>query len=376
MPPLTIDEARSHLPDLLEILRRLVEIESPTPEKLAVDRAGSFVAEQMEQLGASVQRIEQSEVGDHWLGSWGSGPGGILMMVHVDTVHPIGTLEHFPWSEVDGKIYGPGIMDMKASAAIALTAIRALRQGAGLPERRISLMFNSDEETGSHTSQELIQSQAKEHDLVLCLEPALPDAALKTWRKGIGMFEIEVEGRMAHAGANPSDGINAIHEIAHQIRLITELADEEAGSTLNIDLIEGGTRTNVIAAHARASIDIRVMTEEERSRVASEMDNLRPLHPEAKLSFSGEWNRPPMPRTEAMIRTFARAKEIGAGIGLELTEGGTGGGSDANFVAPLGVPVLDGLGAVGAGAHTEQEYIRTESLPERTALLAALLVEW
>ncbi len=376
MPPMTIDEARSHLPDLLIILRRLVEIESPTPEKLAVDRAGSFVAEQMEQLGASVRRIEQSEVGDHWLGSWGSGPGGILMMVHVDTVHSVGTLERFPWSEVDGKIYGPGIMDMKASAAMALTVIKALHQGAGLPERRISLMFNSDEETGSHTSQELIQSQANEHDLVLCLEPALPDGSLKTWRKGIGMFELEVVGRMAHAGANPSDGVNAIHEMAYQIRQITELADEEAGSTLNIDLIEGGTRTNVIAARASASVDIRVKTEEERSRVASGLDNLRPLHPEAQLLVSGEWNRPPMPRTEAMIRTFTRAKEIGAGIGLVLTEGGSGGGSDANFVAPLGVPVLDGLGAVGAGAHTEKEHIRTESIPERMALLAALLVEW
>jgi len=376
MPPMTIDEARIHLPDLLEILRRLVEIESPTPEKLAVDRAGSFVAEQMEKLGASVRRVEQSEVGDHWLGSWGSGPGGILMMVHIDTVHPIGTLERFPWSEAEGKIYGPGIMDMKASAAIALTAIKALRQGSGLPERRISLMFNSDEETGSHTSQELIQSQAKEHDLVLCLEPALPDGALKTWRKGIGMFELEVVGRMAHAGANPSDGVNAIHEMAHQIRQITELADEQAGTTLNVDLISGGSRTNVIAARARASLDIRVKTEEERSRVASRMDDLRPSHPKAQLSISGEWNRPPMPRTEAMIQTFTRAQEIGAGIGLELREGGTGGGSDANFVAPLGVPVLDGLGAVGAGAHTEKEHIRTESLPGRMALLAALLVEW
>ena len=376
MPPLTIEEARSHLPDLLAILRRLVEIESPTPEKPAVDRAGAFVAEQMERLGASVRRIEQSEVGDHWLGSWGPGPGGILMMVHVDTVHPIGTLERFPWSEEEGKIYGPGIMDMKASAAIALTAIKALRQGAGLPERRISLLFNSDEETGSHTSQELIQSEAKEHDLVLCLEPALPNGALKTWRKGIGMFEIEVVGRMAHAGANPSDGVNAIHEMAHQIRQITELADEEAGSTLNIDLIEGGTRTNVIPKSARASVDIRVKSEEERSRVASGMADLKPLHPQARLSVNGEWNRPPMPRTQAIIRSFEHAKEIGAALGLDLSEGGTGGGSDANFVAPLGVPVLDGLGAVGAGAHTEQEHIRLESLPERTALLAALLVDW
>lgn len=376
MPPLTIDEARDHLPGLLEILRKLVEFESPTPEKLAVDRAGSFVAGQMEQLGARVQRIKQTEVGDHWLGSWGTDPGGILIMVHIDTVHPIGTLQRLPWSEEEGKIYGPGIMDMKASAAIALTAVKVLQEGTGLPKRRISLMFNSDEETGSHTSQELIQSQAKEHELVLCLEPALPGGGLKTWRKGIGMFEIEVVGRMAHAGANPSGGVNAIHEMAHQILQLTELADEEAGSTLNVDLIEGGTRTNVIPAHARASIDIRVKTEEERARIASGLEDLKIQHLEAQLSLTGEWNRPPMPRTEIMMQTFERAREIGAGIGLDLSEGGTGGGSDANFVAPLGVPVLDGLGAVGAGAHTEQEHIRTESLPERTALLAALLTEW
>ena len=376
MPRLTIEEAHDHQPELLAFLRGLVEIESPTPEKTAVDRAGAYVSEQMAELGAEVQRIEQSEVGDHWVGSWGSAPGGILMMVHIDTVHPIGTLEHFPWAVEDDKIYGRGIMDMKASAAIALTAIKALREGSGLPDRRISLMFNSDEETGSHTSLELIQSQAKAHDLVLCLEPALPDGSLKIWRKGIGDFDIEVVGKMAHAGANPSDGVNAIHELAHQIQAITGLADEKAGTTLNVDLVQGGTRTNVIAAHAQATVDIRVLTEEERARVDSGLDGLKPRHPKAQLSVTGEWNRPPMPRTEAMIKTFERAREIGAGIGLDLKEGGTGGGSDANFVAPLGIPVLDGLGAIGAGAHTLKEHIVTDSLPERTALLATLLSEW
>jgi glutamate carboxypeptidase len=358
------------------MLRELVEIESPTTDKAAVDRAGAYLSEQMAELGADVKRFEQAEAGDHWVGSWGAAPGGILMMVHFDTVHPTGTLEHFSWTEENDKIFGPGIMDMKASAALALTAVKALRQGPGLPDRRISLMFNSDEETGSHTSLDLIQSLAKEHDLVLCLEPALPDGALKTWRKGIGDFDIEVVGKMAHAGANPSDGVNAIHEMAYQIQEITELRDEEAGTTLNVDLIKGGTRTNVIAAHARSTVDIRVLTEDERSRVDAELKNLKPRHPEAHLTVTGEWNRPPMPRTEDMIQTFERAKEIGAGIGLELLEGGTGGGSDANFVAPLGIPVLDGLGAVGSGAHTEHEHIVTKSLPERTALLAALLTEW
>ena len=376
MPALSIEQSRDYLPYLLEVLRKLVEFESPTLEKSAVDQAGNYLAEQMEQLEASVQRFEQQEAGDHWLGTWGSGPGGILLMVHFDTVHPVGTLERFPWSEVDDKIFGPGIMDMKASAAIALTAIRALRLDAGLPDRRITLLFNSDEETGSHTSQKLIETQAVEHDLVLCLEPALPDGALKTWRKGIGDFEIEVTGKMAHAGANPADGVNAIHEMAYQIQQVAGLADDEAGSTLNFNLIQGGTRTNVIAANAKASVDIRVLNEDERARIDSGLASLEPRHHKAQVSVSGEWNRPPMPRTEAMIQTFERAREIGSAIGLELTEGGTGGGSDANFVAPLGIPVLDGLGAIGAGAHTEEEHIRTESLPERTALLAALITDW
>ena len=376
MPHLSINESKDHLPHLLDILRQLVELESPTLDKQAVDRAGGYLSAQMERLGANVERFGQQEAGDHWVGTWGSGSGGILLMVHFDTVHPVGTLQRFPWSEVEDKIYGPGIMDMKASAAIALTAVHALKQGEHMPDRRITLLFNSDEETGSHTSQQLIETQAKEHDLVLCLEPALPDGALKTWRKGIGDFELEVAGRMAHAGANPGDGVNAIHEITYQIQQVAALADDQAGTTLNFNLIKGGTRTNVIAARAKAGIDIRVLNEDERQRIDAGLAELVPQNPEAQVSVRGEWNRPPMARTEAMIQTFERAREIGAQIGLDLTEGGTGGGSDANFVAPLGVPVLDGLGAIGAGAHTEEEHILTASLPERTALLAALISDW
>ncbi len=330
MPSLSIADTRKYLPGLLRILRELVEIESPTLVKSAVDRAGAFVVDQMEELGAEVQRFKQSDVGDHWVGSWGAGPGGIMMMVHIDTVHPEGTLERFPWSQAGDKIYGPGIMDMKASAAIALTAISALREHGGLPERRISLLFNSDEETGSLTSQSLIQSLAQEHDLVLCLEPALPDGALKTWRKGIGMFEIEVVGKMAHAGASPSEGVNAIHELAYQVEQISNLEDPQAGSTMNVGLIQGGTRTNVIPALASASLDIRVQSEEERSRIAAALAEMRPRHQGASVSIKGEWNRPPMPRDEIMIESFNRASQIGSSIGLELTEGGTGGGSDAN----------------------------------------------
>ena len=376
MPPLGLSEFYPLEAALTGLLRSLVEIESPTPDKPGVDRAGRWLAERMAELGAAVQRFPQETTGDHWLGSWGVGQGGILMLTHLDTVHPAGTLERFPWSETEERCYGPGILDMKASPAIVLTAVRALASSGRLPGRRLSLLATSDEETGSHTSMELIQEQARRHDLVLCLEPALPDGALKTWRKGTGMFELEVRGRPAHAGANPEDGINAIHEMAVLIQRLTAAADGERGTTIGVGLIRGGTRTNVVPAACRAKVDVRVLTESEQQRVSAALQALAPQHPEAAVIVNGDWNRPPMPRTPQMAATFARAREIGARLGLALAEGGTGGGSDANFVAPLGIPVLDGLGAVGGGAHTEQEYVLRSSLVERTALLAALLSEW
>ena len=209
------------------------------------------------------------------------------MMVHIDTVHPIGTLEHFPWAVEDDKIYGPGIMDMKASAAIALTAIKALRERSRLPDRRITLMFNSDEETGSHTSLELIQSQAKVHDLVLCLEPGFARWIAEDLAQRYRRFRYRGGGEDGACRSESSDGVNAIHELSHQIQAITGLADEEAGTTLNVDLVQGGTRTNVIAAHAQATVDIRVLTEEERARVDSGLDGLKPRHPKRGCQLPG-----------------------------------------------------------------------------------------
>jgi glutamate carboxypeptidase len=376
MAPLPLSEFPPLESELTGLLRSLVEIESPTPDKAGVDRAGNWAAGQMAELGASLQQFPQQNSGDHWLGVWGDGPGGILMLTHLDTVHPIGTLERFPWREAGERCYGPGILDMKASLAMALIALRALRDHGRLPDRRISLLATSDEETGSHSSVELIREQARRHDLVLCLEPALPDGALKTWRKGTGLFELEVRGRPAHAGANPEDGINAIHEMAALVQQLVAAADAARGTTIGVGTIRGGTRTNVVPASCRAKVDVRVLTEEEQQRVSAAIDALGLLHPEAVLIVHGEWNRPPMPRTPQMAATFAQAREIGARLGLSLTEGGTGGGSDANFVAPLGIPVLDGLGAVGGGAHTEEEFVLRRSLVERSALLAALLGEW
>ena len=376
MPSLATTDAERLLPEMLNTLRGLVEIESPTTDKPAVDRAGRYVADRMAALGAGIQHFPQVAVGDHWLGTWGAGPGGILMLVHLDTVHSAGTLERFPWSQTSDRVYGPGVLDMKAGAAIALTTIGALNASHSIPTRRLSLLFTSDEETGSHSSVGLIQAQAQDHELVLCLEPALPDGSLKTWRKGVGDFELVVKGKAAHAGANQGEGVNAIHEMARQIPRIVEMEDQAAGTTLNVGIIRGGTRSNVIPAESRAQLDIRVQTPEEQARVTAALISLAPIDSGAEVRVEGEWNRPPMPRSETMVATFERARAIAAEIGVELSEGGTGGGSDANFVAPLGVPLLDGLGAVGGGAHTEQEYVLLRSLPVRTALLANLLTEW
>lgn len=376
MPLLPIAVFSEREAELLTELRTLVEIESPTPHKPGLDQLGEFVARSMEALGANVRRVHQEKAGDHWVGAWGPNDGGILLMAHMDTVHPVGTLSRFPWSESGERIFGPGILDMKASIAIALAALRALREHERMPDRRVSMLCTSDEETGSHTSAQLIRELAQEHELVLCLEPALPDGALKTWRKGTGMFDLEVRGKAAHAGANPDNGINAIHEASLLIPQLTELADEAKGTTINVGLIRGGTRTNVIPALCRAKLDVRVQAPEEQARRDQALAMLKPVHPDAEITIQGEWNRPPMPRTPAMVETFQRTRTIAEQLDLELSEGGTGGGSDANFVAPLGVPVLDGLGAVGGGAHTEGEFVLRKSLPERAALLAAILSGW
>jgi glutamate carboxypeptidase len=374
--PLPISHFEALQGDQLDLLKKMVELESPTTDKTAVDELGNFVAEEMRRRGATVRHFPQETAGDHWLGQWGQGRGGILVMTHIDTVHALGTIADMPWRVVGDRLHGPGVQDMKSGLAIALSAIEALGDASLLPETRVSLLCTSDEETGSHTSRKLIEDLSREHALVLCMEPGLPDGSLKTWRKGIGDFRVEVTGRAAHAGANPEAGVNAIVEMAHVIRRLDSLGDQAKGTTVSVGVVGGGTRTNVVPASCFAEVDMRVLEESEMERLNAAMSDLKPSLPEARITFKGGWNRPPMPRTPILGEAFAHAQDIASKIGIQLTEGGTGGGSDANFVAPLGVPVLDGLGAVGNGAHSEREYIELTSLPQRTALLAALISEW
>ena len=376
MPPIPIREFEPRLPALVELLRRFVELESPTTQKPAVDAFGAAVAEEMKRQGAEVERRPQHSVGDIWIGRWGAGEGGLLLLTHLDTVHALGTLETFLFAEQDGRLFGPGVLDMKASFAMGLTAIAALREAGSMPAGPITWLCTSDEETSSRASRPLILDLAARHDRIFCLEPALPNGSLKTHRKGVGVFRVEARGRAAHAGAEPEEGINAILEMAQQALRITGFADPAKKTTVNVGVIQGGTRSNVVPETCRVRVDIRVETMEEAERLEQAFQALHPITPGARIQVDGGLNRPPLVRTPAIARAFARAQEIGAQLGLSLTEGGTGGGSDANFIGHLDKPLLDGLGAVGQGAHSDRENVEVRSLVERSALLAALMSEW
>jgi glutamate carboxypeptidase len=293
----------------------------------------------------------------------------------MDTVFPLGTLFKLPCREAEGKLFGPGVLDMKAGIVISLAAIEELQKNGSL-NRLITLLCTSDEEVGSLTSRTLIEDLARNSELVLVMESALPDGSLKTWRKGVGEFQVNVRGRAAHAGGAHEDGRNAIEEMAHQVLAIQKMTDYEKGTTLNVGVLHGGTVSNVVPEEAVAQVDVRVMQPGEWERIEAEMHALRPVLDGTSLKITGSLNRPPMPFDETMKATFEKAKSIAAGVGIELKAGGTGGGSDANFVAPLGIPVLDGLGAIGAGYHSEREFIFMDCLQERVRLLAALLKNW
>jgi glutamate carboxypeptidase len=376
--------------DMKSLLKQLVETESPSSDKSAVDRVGAIVADEARRLGADIQVVPVKDAGDHIIARFSlSGASErskveaadngeqkpILLLCHMDTVFPHSTLEKMPYREVGGKIYGPGVLDMKAGIVISFAAIEKLQQSGGL-KCPVALLCTSDEETGSLTSEDLIVELARESKLVLVMEPGLPDGSLKTWRKGVGEFWVTVHGRAAHAGGVHEEGRNAIEEISHQVLAIQKMTDYEKGTTLNVGVVYGGTVSNVVPEEANAIVDVRVMQSGEWKRVEVEMQALKPVLNDVSLEITGKLGRPPMPFDERAKATFEKAKSIAASIGMELKAGGSGGGSDANFVAPLGIPVLDGLGAIGEGLHSEREFIFSDSLLERVRLLTALLQHW
>lgn len=360
--------------DTKTLLKFLVETESPSHQKAAVDRVGAIVADKSRGTGAKVEFVSNKETGDHVIARWGGDGKPILLVCHMDTVFPLGTIGNFPYREEEGKIMGPGVSDMKASIAISLGAIEvALKDGMTRP---ITLLCTSDEEIGSITSRDLIISMAREAELTLVMEPALVDGSLKTWRKGVGGFTVKVKGRAAHSGGDHEKGRNAIEEMAHQVIAIQKLTDYAKKSTVNVGVIKGGTVSNVVPEEVEIEVDVRVLRVEEWDRIESAMKSLKPVLDGTSIEVTGGLNRPPMPFDDVMQATFRKAQVIAGEIGIELKAGGTGGASDANLIAPLGLPVLDGLGAIGEGYHSEREYIFAGSLAQRIKLVSALMKNW
>jgi glutamate carboxypeptidase len=367
------DFCRDQQPWLLETIEALVNLESPTTDKAAVDRCGSALASRIEAIGGRVSRLPRVERGDHLLAEFGCGTSQILLLGHFDTVWPVGQLERMPLVRSNGRLHGPGVFDMKAGIAIGMLATRALLETSVSLRRRIVMLWTTDEEVGSATSRAAIEEEARRSDAVLVLEPSLPGGAVKTARKGCGEYELHVRGVAAHAGIDPSKGASAIHELARQIVLVQKLQDLDRGISVNVGTISGGTRTNVVAEEARAVVDVRAPTQADAARVDAAFRALKPVDERTAVSVTGGLDRPPLERTAQVARLYQQASEVGRELGQALGEGSTGGGSDGNFTAALGVATLDGLGAVGDGAHALHEHVEIESLPDRAALVAGLI---
>ncbi len=363
---------------MLRLLGRLVRAESPSYDKAAVDHLAKLVGAEWRRRGARVTILRQRERGNHvraelWL-SRGRPEGQILVLGHLDTVYERGTLARMPFRIARGGAWGPGTFDMKSGLVIALHAAEALRRARIVPRKRFVFLWTSDEEIGSQSSRRIIESEARKSDAVLVLEPAFGRAGhLKTERKGVGTVELVVTGRAAHAGINPQDGVNAVHELALQIGQLVRLNDPRRGISVQPTVIEGGQFSNVIPERARARVDVRVAHLADARWLQRQLREVRPILKGARLEVCGGISRPPLERTAAVRNLFRHARQLAREMGIALGEASTGGGSDGNFCAALGVPTLDGLGGVGDGAHSPREHVSIRALPERAALLAGLL---
>ena len=358
----------------LETTLALASLESPTGDKAAVDRCGGELAKRLGAIGGVVNRLEQLSAGDHLRVEFGAGARQVLLVGHFDTVWPVGQIERMPLEVRNGCLFGPGVFDMKGGISIGMLAVRALKSLNALPGR-VVMLWTSDEERGSTSSRQVIEQEALRSHAVFVLEPSLPGGAVKTARKGCGEFLLKVQGVAAHAGVEPDQGASAVHELAAQVVDLQRLRKLVQGASLNVGVISGGTRPNMVAEEASATVDIRVDTAEEANQVETLLRQRTVTVPGTRIAVNGAFNRPPLERTDAVIQLYGRAREIAFQLGHDLGEGHTGGGSDGNFTAALGIPTLDGLGAVGAGAHALHEHIEVAALPWRAALLAALMSE-
>jgi glutamate carboxypeptidase len=364
---------------MLEFTRWLVEQESMSREADATRRIAEKLGESLASTGGSVELLNDPNYGSTLRARFNhasneSQDGKQMLVVgHLDTVWPIGTLSARPFRVEDDRAFGPGIFDMKSGVMLAAYAVRAIAELGRITKRVTTLLMTCDEETGSHFSREIIEEEGRLARAALVIEPPIPGGTIKTGRKGVGEFELIIRGRSAHAGNDPQAGISAITEMAHQILAINKLNDYERGTTVNVGVARGGVLSNVIAAEAHAFVDMRFKTVVEGERVIQAMTHLQPVVDGARIELRGGINRPPLVRTSETGALFDHAKQLATEIGFDLKEGSVGGGSDGNFIAALGVPVLDGLGVDGAGAHAEHEHIIVSDIPRRAALLARLI---
>ena len=366
-----------HKNDIVQTIQQLVEIESPSDLKQAVDRLGSVLAGRFDDLGGHVRFHRAEKFGNHLQVDFPGQRDGrpILLLGHLDTVYPIGTLATMPFRVADDKVWGPGTLDMKSGIALAVHAIEGLQafHGKVLP-RPVTILLVSDEEVGSESSRKITEDLARKSSAVLVLEPSYGlHGAVKTARKGIGEYKITVHGKAAHSGLDFEKGESAVLELARQIIEISKLTNLKRGLTLNTGVIEGGTRVNVVAAEASAWIDVRIAEIKDVPEIGRKLRALKPFNRKCQIEITGGLNRPPMERTTGVAAVYKQAAAIAKDLGWKLEEAAVGGGSDGNFTAALGVPTLDGLGGVGEGAHATHESVLISELARRAALLAALI---
>lgn len=369
-----MEEALAAEERYLSDLEQLVRLESPTNYKAACDALANHLAALLAERGWQVQRHQRGQVGDI-LEARVSGTGGdsTLILAHLDTVWPLGTLDEMPVKRDGDRFSGPGSLDMKAGIVTAITAVDLARAGGRQLAGDVTLLITSDEEVGSGDSRELIEELARRHDRVLVVEPSRDDGALKVGRKGVGAFTATFTGRSAHAGNNPSAGASALRELAHFLLYVEDLADEVAGTTVNLTVAKGGFASNVIAEQAVGQIDLRVLRAAEAQRVERAVRDYTPRDTRVGVEISGGLNRPPLERTAANEALFELSLSAADELGLDLEGAVVGGGSDGNFTSALGIATLDGLGSVGGGPHARDEHIRIRETLQRVALLGLLL---
>jgi glutamate carboxypeptidase len=374
-----LEHFRSKQAEILAAIREVVEIESPSH-----DVAGSLaVVDLLETKAKSIVGVDSTErvfaagFGDHLIiRAFGKGredSPGVLLIGHTDTVHPRGSLAARPWREADGKVFAPGIFDMKANCVLLLEVLKSFSELQLLPVYPVTLLLTCDEEIGSDNGREIIEREARNAKACFVFEPSAPGGKAKTGRKGTGTFKLKTHGIASHAGLDPEKGASAILELARQIEKLSALTDRDKGTTVTVNTIRGGTVTNVIPAEAECEIDIRFASMAEAARIETELRSLTPSDERVTLELLGEVNRPPLERTEAVVALYQKAKTVAESLGFELGETQVGGASDGNFVGVLGIPVLDGLGIAGDGAHSVHEHILRDDIPFRGALLATLL---